>query len=82
MFRGIKAKIAAAVKCYPFKRRAIFASSICISLVVGTISWQFEPAKLIVICAFVTASLFDIRGKWFMFLTGIGIGDLLLYMWR
>jgi hypothetical protein len=81
MFRGIKAKIAAAVKRYPLKRRATFALSTCISLLIVTINWPFEPAKTISICAPTVACLFDIRGKWFMFFTGIAIGNLLLYAW-
>lgn len=79
MFRDIKSKVAAAVKCYPLKRRAIFALSTCISLLIVTINWQFEPAKTIGIGAFTVACIFDIRGKWFMFFAGIGTGVLLLY---
>jgi hypothetical protein len=82
MLQGIKNSVAAATKVYPLKRRAAFALSICISLLLGTISWRFEPAKSIVICASTAACFFDIRGKWFMFFTGIGIGDLLLYALR
>lgn len=82
MLQGIKNMVAAATKSYPLRRRAAFALSICISLLLGTISWRFEPAKVIAICAFTAACFFDIRGKWFMFFTGIGVGDMLLYLFR
>jgi hypothetical protein len=79
MFRDIKAKITAAVKCYPLKKRAIKALSNCVLLLVVTITWRFEPAKTIAICAYTIGWLFDLRGKWSMLFFGIGIGDLLLY---
>ena len=79
VFRGIKSKIAAAVECYPFRRHAILALSTCISLLIVTMNWPFEPAKSIAICAFTVGCLFDLRGKWPMLFFGIGIGDLLLY---
>jgi hypothetical protein len=82
MLEGIKKSVAAATKSYPFRRRAIFALSICIPILLGTISWRFEPAKIISICAFTFACFFDIRGRWFTLFMGIGVGDMLLYAWR
>ncbi len=81
MFQDIKPEFVETVRRYPLKMRAGFASSVCVSLLLGTINWKFEPAKTIVICAFTVACLFDIRGKWFMLFTGIGVGDLMLYLW-
>jgi hypothetical protein len=82
MLQGITNMVAAATKSYPLRRRAAFALSISISLLLGTISWRFEPAKFIVICASTTACFFDIRGRWFTLFMGIGVGDMLLYVWR
>jgi len=79
MLRDVNAKILTAFKDYPLKRRAIFALSSCILLLVVTLNWRFETAKTIAICAFVVACLFDKNGKAFLFFLGIMIGDLLLY---
>ena len=70
------------VRGYPLKRRVFFTLSTCIALLIATLNWKFEPAKIISICAFSVACLFDLRGRWSMLFWGIGIGDLLLYVSR
>jgi hypothetical protein len=65
-----------------FKKRAIFALTMCIMLTVVTLDWRFEAAKVIAMCATVTACVFDRKGKWFWFLCGIALGDLLLYLFK
>jgi hypothetical protein len=75
-------KITEAVRSYPLKRRALFALTMCASLFIATMNWHFEPAKVIAICAATGACLFDLKGKWFMFLGGICVGDMLLYLFR
>ncbi len=75
-------KIAEVVKGYPLKRRALFTLMTFLALLFATMNWQFEAAKVISLGAFTAACLFDPRGKWCMFFVGIGVGDLLLYLYR
>lgn len=67
-------------KAYPIKRRIISASMTLAVLLVATITWHYEPAKVIAISAFTVARLFDLKGKWCLLFLGIGIGDMLLYL--
>lgn len=82
MYQEIRLRIAEAVKSYPFKDRAVSALLLCILLLVVTMKLPFEPMKIIALCAFTVSRLFDIKGRWFTFFTGIGVGDLLLYVCR
>jgi uncharacterized membrane protein len=82
VYQGIRLRIAVAVKSYPFKDRAVSALLLCISLLVVSMKWLFEPAKIVALCAFTVSRLFDIKGRWFTFFMGIGVGDMLLYVWR
>jgi len=82
VYQDISLRIAVAVKRYPFKERAVSALLLCILLLVVTIKLPFEPVKIIALCAFTVSRLFDIKGRWFMFFVGVGMGDLLLYVWR
>jgi len=73
-------KIAEFVKRYPLKRRAQFALMTLVALFVATMNWRFEAAKVIAMSAMTAACLFDLKGRWFVLLFGIGVGDLLLYL--
>ena len=82
MYQSIRFRIALAAKSYPFKERAVSALLLCISLLVVSVKWHFEPAKIIALCAFTVSRLFDIKGRWFTLFMGIGVGDMLLYLFR
>jgi len=82
VFQGIKDQISSTVQGYPFKRRAGLALETCVVLLVATLNWKFGLAMTISICSSSVAFLFDLKGKWFMFFLGIGIGNLLLYVSR
>jgi hypothetical protein len=69
-----------AVTRYPLRRRILSAlTTLGIFLIVST-RWRFDWAKIIALSAFTAARLFNLRGRWSIFLHGIGIGDLLLYV--
>lgn len=75
-------KIAEADKNFPVKRRIISALTMCALLLVVTVRWPFEPAKVIAIIAATVGRFFEIKGRWFMLFMGIVLGDMLLYVWR
>jgi len=87
MFADFKDKIISAAKGYPLKDRVFYASLVCGTLFLTTrrnlhtvfSQRHLEPWELIAICAFSVGQLFEPRGRWFMFFSGIGFGDLLLY---
>ena len=87
MCRGIKARIIAAARSYPLKRRAASALVTCFMLLVLDMNnWQFqrpilhfESWRVIILCAGSVAWLFEPWGRWNMFFLGVAFGDLLLY---
>lgn len=67
------------VEGYPVKKRLWSVLLTLAGLLLATVIWPSEPAKIIAISAFTAARFFDLRGRWSLFFDGIGVGDLLLY---
>src|SRR5579863_6799425 len=78
MFHSIRNEIGDAFKGYPFRSRVIAALITLGMLLIVSLKWRFEWAKIIAIAAFTVARLFDLKGRWSIFFIGIGSGDLLL----
>jgi hypothetical protein len=64
---------------YPMKRRVIGALTTVAALLIVTLNWRFDSAKVIAVSALTVARLFDPKGGWAIFFYGVGAGDLLLY---
>jgi hypothetical protein len=76
---GVQEVIGNTSKAYPAKRRILSALGTMAALLIVSWSWRFEWAKIFAISAFTAARLFDVKGRWFAFFSGLGLGDLLLY---
>ena len=79
MYLEIRQRIGHAAGVYPLRDRLVSAVLLCLSLLLLTMKWHVEPVKAIAICAFTVSRLFDLKGRWFAFFVGLGIGDLLIY---
>jgi hypothetical protein len=80
MSAGISDKTNNTTLKYPLKNRLISALLTFGMLLIIGLKWPFDPAKIIAICVFSIARLFELRGRWSIFLHGVGAGDLLLYV--